>query len=760
MSSTSSADPSPSPLNSSGNPSTKHAWSQIVAASASKKLTQVAESEQIPTIVKEPVTNLVRGQTPANAELVVSPHESTLDDDRAGVEDARACDETSVKGVEAPETSKNVSNSNAGGADGTEASQNKSTEGSSGDGTEPRAARPPWRKPPTLEGDIKVQPVMGATAWPALEEARNMKKNSEMRNLRVSSPTTLQSEPASTFQGPPSKSSLQSGDGSIHQQGVKHKPSFKGNAGGIGRPAFQPIENGSSFVQHPAMSAHGGSEQSIRHNPHARMKGNFAGNPIDNDRGHHHRNDVGGPFPSNNRKWRNNHRDQRGWNQHGRAFENVGDMATLLHEQRIGPRNMPRPQPYINMNAGFYPMPHFQNGMYYLPPGGPEFMNGPPYYPPMVPPVVPDPLVLRSLLLKQVDYYFSVENLCRDIFLRKHMDEEGFVPISLIAQFNRIRNLSTNPMLILEALQQSAVVEVQHDRIRRRNDRGKWRLVRDQEYAGNSMQEKAPHGNLSEKVHREPEQGIESGLVVPMEEVNNGLAKASDMPRGAHREAERVVVGLQKVYSSLTEASDMPVQAAEHLPFSSDRVKDGTGDCVGLEDKSEHQAVADIDWSKDQHSALSSADACAATQSSLSRDGSTVEAAVNCLCVNDSAGCQSADLNLLQGGPDCSCRSPVASNQESCSSDGRFSKESSTAPQASTDRRSESWKASEGFWMESSAYLMHGCFEQDGAETTDSDFVLKIHEDGGEHLGEVNDRELDRLINVSRTPLGSYIAVP
>lgn len=35
----------------------------------------------------------------------------------------------------------------------------------------------------------------------------------------------------------------------------------------------------------------------------------------------------------------------------------------------------------------------------------------------------------------------SAENLCRDVFLRQNMDQQGWVPISLIAGFNRVSEL-------------------------------------------------------------------------------------------------------------------------------------------------------------------------------------------------------------------------------------------------------------------------------------------------------------------------------
>ena len=50
------------------------------------------------------------------------------------------------------------------------------------------------------------------------------------------------------------------------------------------------------------------------------------------------------------------------------------------------------------------------------------------------------------------EYYFSVENLERDFFLRRKMDEQGFLPISLIAGFHRVQALTTNLNLILEVI--------------------------------------------------------------------------------------------------------------------------------------------------------------------------------------------------------------------------------------------------------------------------------------------------------------------
>ncbi|XP_074591152.1 la-related protein 1C-like [Curcuma longa] len=82
----------------------------------------------------------------------------------------------------------------------------------------------------------------------------------------------------------------------------------------------------------------------------------------------------------------------------------------------------------------------------------------------------------RVMLLKQIEYYFSNENLYKDVFLKKNMDDQGWVPISLIAGFNRVKQLTNDIHLIVDALRDSTLVEIQGEKVRRRNDWMNWML--------------------------------------------------------------------------------------------------------------------------------------------------------------------------------------------------------------------------------------------------------------------------------------------
>lgn len=60
-----------------------------------------------------------------------------------------------------------------------------------------------------------------------------------------------------------------------------------------------------------------------------------------------------------------------------------------------------------------------------------------------VPPYYANPM-LRACIRAQLEYYFSVENLCRDVYLRLNMNSEGWIDLSFIASFNRVKILSTD----------------------------------------------------------------------------------------------------------------------------------------------------------------------------------------------------------------------------------------------------------------------------------------------------------------------------
>jgi la-related protein 1 len=80
------------------------------------------------------------------------------------------------------------------------------------------------------------------------------------------------------------------------------------------------------------------------------------------------------------------------------------------------------------------------------------------------------------ILKSQVEYYLSVENLCKDYYLRQHMDGQGFVHFATIAAFKRIKLVTEDPELLRLACSLSEQIEfgVGDDGIERLRTRDKW----------------------------------------------------------------------------------------------------------------------------------------------------------------------------------------------------------------------------------------------------------------------------------------------
>lgn len=100
------------------------------------------------------------------------------------------------------------------------------------------------------------------------------------------------------------------------------------------------------------------------------------------------------------------------------------------------------------------------------------------FYPPsksQIPPPISPKQDPQQALIQQIDYYFSLDNLIRDVFLRKNMDEEGWVPLRLILEFKRVKIIvngiqnsneeetATSDELILESVDKCENVDIKKE---------------------------------------------------------------------------------------------------------------------------------------------------------------------------------------------------------------------------------------------------------------------------------------------------------
>ncbi|CAE7253837.1 ML4 [Symbiodinium natans] len=84
----------------------------------------------------------------------------------------------------------------------------------------------------------------------------------------------------------------------------------------------------------------------------------------------------------------------------------------------------------------------------------------------------------KAQLRHQVEYYFSTDNLCKDLFLREHMERDGWVSLNLIRTFPRVSKFSVSSKKLMEACSGSQKLEIDDSaekiRLANADERSKW----------------------------------------------------------------------------------------------------------------------------------------------------------------------------------------------------------------------------------------------------------------------------------------------
>lgn len=92
---------------------------------------------------------------------------------------------------------------------------------------------------------------------------------------------------------------------------------------------------------------------------------------------------------------------------------------------------------------------------------------------------------MNKKLTPPSEYYFSVDNLCKDMFLRRQMDSQGYVPFEVIANFKRMKLLTPDAEIIKNVCRNLRDVEFRPgednvDRLRKRDKWEQWVVPLDQ----------------------------------------------------------------------------------------------------------------------------------------------------------------------------------------------------------------------------------------------------------------------------------------
>ena len=140
-------------------------------------------------------------------------------------------------------------------------------------------------------------------------------------------------------------------------------------------------------------------------------------------------------------------------------------------------QSIPNAGMYGRGYPGMQQMPQLQTGNNFLDMQSMQSMSATPYNPFSM-----EHYSVLAMVTMQLEYYFSIDNLCKDVFLRKHMDSQGFVFLAFIAGFKRIQALTQDFDLLRYACHESRVIDVIQgedgvDRVRRKEGWEKWVLA-------------------------------------------------------------------------------------------------------------------------------------------------------------------------------------------------------------------------------------------------------------------------------------------
>ena len=73
---------------------------------------------------------------------------------------------------------------------------------------------------------------------------------------------------------------------------------------------------------------------------------------------------------------------------------------------------------------------------------------------------ISSPEELRARVQRQIEYYFSRENLLTDAYLMSQMDTDQFVQVATIAGFNQVKKLTTELDVVRDAIRRSESLQL------------------------------------------------------------------------------------------------------------------------------------------------------------------------------------------------------------------------------------------------------------------------------------------------------------
>lgn len=183
---------------------------------------------------------------------------------------------------------------------------------------------------------------------------------------------------------------------------------------------------------------------------------------------------------------------------------------------------------------------------------------------------------LLVAIKSQIEYYFSRENLCHDIFLRLNMNAEGWVDLALVETFSRVRALTLDSRLVKQSIEESLVVERRGEMIRCREGWDTWVFTEEAKRALTPVAAAPFESQATASTELDENGSICSGADVTDKELDGLVVFAPRPERKAKNEATPTPYNRLSVAQELSEMINEGLEAyaqddgsGEASPFSS-----------------------------------------------------------------------------------------------------------------------------------------------------------------------------------------------
>ena len=177
-----------------------------------------------------------------------------------------------------------------------------------------------------------------------------------------------------------------------------------------------------------------------------------------------------------------------------------------------------------------------------------------------------------GMVSMQLEYYFSMDNLLKDMFLRKNMDSQGFVFLNVVANFNRLKQLTQDRQILKNVCLDSENIEIRvgedgKERLRRRDGYEQFILPMDQRapeaQTDGPKEVRSIERPVPPPFNGMPPRGPAGGLPPSMNSRHDRRSYDSMTPNGLHPQFVGYQAGQEGGHGQMLNSDDVRGRAAK-----------------------------------------------------------------------------------------------------------------------------------------------------------------------------------------------------